>query len=153
MFPISVNCSIKHSISWLWVLLSSSLFLTAFYMWHGFISPCRLVYILHGLGICSKCFYFSKYKCTFLLYVVATDSEPRCHSSGVLIFWCGISLAHVAQFSWGCRVDELAHLLVLSGYSLLMGFPQFACCVQVLQFICAQNPVEIPCEACVWRFI
>lgn len=85
----------------------------------------------------------------FLLYIITTDSEPRCHSSGVSIFWYGVSLAHVAQFSSWCRADELAHLLVLSGYSLLMGFPQFAWCVQVLQFICAQNPVEIPCEICV----
>lgn len=103
----------------------------------------------YGLGVSI----FLNISILFFPYAVGTHSDPRCHPWGVLIFWCDVSLAHAEQFSWGCRVDELAHLLVLSRDSLLMGFLQFAWCVQVLQFICAQNPLEIPYEICVWSFI
>lgn len=84
MFPISVNYSIKHSIPWLWSLLSSSLFLTAFYMWRRFLPPCRLVCISHGFGICFRSYYFPKYKHPFFFpYAVTTDSKPRCRPCGV----------------------------------------------------------------------
>lgn len=71
-------------------------------MWHRYISLCRFVYISHGLGMCFKCYYFSKYKHTFSPpYVITADSEPRCNFWGVLIFWCGVSLAQY-PLSWGC---------------------------------------------------
>lgn len=37
------------------------------------------------------------------LYVITTDSEPRCHFWGVLIFWCGVSLVHLHSSAEGAE--------------------------------------------------
>lgn len=49
------------------------------------------------------CYYFSKYKHAFFPYVATADSEPRCHSWGVLISWYGVCLAHLHSSAQGAE--------------------------------------------------